>query len=139
MSVHYTDKISQLLAMDDMAGSSLLQSIRVWTNLIRQGCQDISLIWGAGNSLWQCGVLFGGFRATECWCVKGANGQRVWPLAAHTQRGLAKGAMLPLRKQILRCHREGCAMETWLSSFVHVFPLWNFLESDQHYEWGIFN
>lgn len=70
MSVHYTDKISHLLAMDDMAGSSLLQSIRVWTNLIRQGCQDISLIWGAGNSLRQCGVLFGGLRATECRCAK---------------------------------------------------------------------
>lgn len=57
MSVHYTDKISHLLAMDDMAGSSLLQSIRAWTNLIRQGCQDISLIWGAGNLLWQSAVL----------------------------------------------------------------------------------
>lgn len=78
MSVHYTDKISHLLAMDDMAGSSLLQSIRVWTNLIRQGCQDISLIWGAGNLRWQCGVLSGGFRVAGCRCVKGAHGQRVW-------------------------------------------------------------
>lgn len=78
MSVHYTDKISHLLAMDDMTRSSLLQLIRVWTNLIRLGCQDISLIWGAGNSLWQCGVLSGGFRAAECRCVKGANGQHVW-------------------------------------------------------------
>lgn len=72
MSVHYTDKISHLLAMDDMAGSSLLQSIRAWTNLIRQGCQDISLIWGAGNSLWQCRVLSRGFRAAECRCVEGS-------------------------------------------------------------------
>lgn len=42
-------------------------------------------------------------------------------LAAHTQRGPAKGAMLPLCKQTLRC--QGCVMETWLTSFVHVS--WN--------------